>query len=459
MNLKMINMNELKIKLEQHTPLLHFQHNQEGVALRATELKPKLDRFIFEHLLEKGETAKAEGWLIHGEENALNYKIKIKQTQTFDKELLERDKFPTFFANMGNAIDKKLPIFYNSLEITFFSLYNGLLDVIKDCISEFFFVTNFGTRQSKGFGSFYPEENSEGYKPIQSIKSKKCIVVSSFIVDLQGGSSNVKKFNNLFTSIDYFTRMIRGGINICKPLCFRKDEVGMPNWTESGVRLCPGTCKYYIKKDGKNKDCIFKQTGSVFYLKSSLQKYLKNKNKQWDKKTIKEVLYNTEYDNSDVSREKGWYLYRDLLGLASESQYGDIHDKVLKSNNDVERFSSPVFIKPIIINENQFKVYVGYRILKNEENILNKQFNINLNIKGTQKNFNISTPEVFNLEEYFNYIFTQINIDGCIGNKKIFFKNKGLKDSIESVLPNSNSYKEYGLIKNIFNELKSNYNK
>lgn len=448
-------MNKLVITLKQHTPLLHFQHNQEGVVLRTTEVKPKLDRFIFEHLPEKEKTAKTEGWLIHGEENALNYKIKIKQTQTFDKELLERDKFPTFFANMGNAIDKKLPIFYNSLEITFFSLYDDLLDVIKDCISEFFFVTNFGTRQSKGFGSFYPEENSEGYKPIQSIKSKKCIIVSSFTVDIPEGSSNVQKFNNLFTGIDYFTRMIRGGINICKPLCFRNDEKRTPNKEGIGVKLCNlRNCKYT-----KDKNCLFKQTGSVFYLKSLLYKYLESKHTQWDKKTIKDVLYNMRYDNSDVSREKGWYLYRDLLGLASESQYGNIHDKVLKSNNDVERFSSPVFIKPIIINENQFKVYVGYRILKNEENILNKQFNINLNIKGTQKNFNISTPEVFNLEEYFNYIFTQINIDECIGNKKIFFKKKGIKDSIESVLPNSKSYKEYGLIKNIFNELKNNYNK
>lgn len=448
-------MNKLIITLKQHTPLLHFQYNQEGVALRATEVKPKLDCFIIDRLPKKEITAKEKCWLIHGEEKALNYKIKIKQTQPFDVELSKKEKFPTFFANMGNA-DKKFPIFCNSLEVTFFSLYGDLLDVIKECISEFFFVTNFGTRQSKGFGSFYPEVGTEGYKPIQSIKNDKCIIVSSFTVDIDihRCKTNVDKFNNLFTSIDYFTRMIRSGINICKPLCFRTDEKRKPNSERNSVKLCNlKDCKY----EHKNKYCIFKQTGSVFYLKSLLYKYLENQEIQWDKRTIKEVL--DKYDKLDVSREKKWYLYRDLLGLACESQYGDIHSKVLKSNNDVERFPSPIFIKPMInvANENQFIVYVGYR--KNEDNILNKQFNINLNINRTKKNFNISTPREFNLEDYFNYIFTKIDdIDNCIGNKEIFFEKTGIKDSIKSVLPDSKSYKiGYKLITKIFNELKSNY--
>ncbi|HEC99336.1 MAG TPA: hypothetical protein ENN18_03005 [Proteobacteria bacterium] len=37
---------ELIIKLKQHTPIIHFQHDQKGATLRATELKPKLDRYI-----------------------------------------------------------------------------------------------------------------------------------------------------------------------------------------------------------------------------------------------------------------------------------------------------------------------------------------------------------------------------------------------------------------------------
>ncbi|MEL7223220.1 MAG: hypothetical protein AAGJ93_17980, partial [Bacteroidota bacterium] len=35
--------------LKQHTPLIHFQHEQSGATLRATEVKAKLDRFILDN--------------------------------------------------------------------------------------------------------------------------------------------------------------------------------------------------------------------------------------------------------------------------------------------------------------------------------------------------------------------------------------------------------------------------
>ena len=41
-------MYKLEFTLKQHTPIIHFQHDQEGATLRATEVKPKLDRFIIE---------------------------------------------------------------------------------------------------------------------------------------------------------------------------------------------------------------------------------------------------------------------------------------------------------------------------------------------------------------------------------------------------------------------------
>jgi len=62
-------MHKLTIYLCQQTPLLHFQHQQAGATLRATEVKPKLDKFLirqafnndfelYKHLLQgyKGES-------------------------------------------------------------------------------------------------------------------------------------------------------------------------------------------------------------------------------------------------------------------------------------------------------------------------------------------------------------------------------------------------------------------
>jgi len=40
---------KLTFKLKQHTPIIHFQHDQHGTTLRATEIKPKLDRFLNEN--------------------------------------------------------------------------------------------------------------------------------------------------------------------------------------------------------------------------------------------------------------------------------------------------------------------------------------------------------------------------------------------------------------------------
>lgn len=36
----------LEFPLEQHTPLLHFQHLQQGATLRASAVKPMLDRWL-----------------------------------------------------------------------------------------------------------------------------------------------------------------------------------------------------------------------------------------------------------------------------------------------------------------------------------------------------------------------------------------------------------------------------
>ena len=37
---------KIKFTLKQHTPIIHFQSEQAGATLRATELKPKLDKFL-----------------------------------------------------------------------------------------------------------------------------------------------------------------------------------------------------------------------------------------------------------------------------------------------------------------------------------------------------------------------------------------------------------------------------
>ena len=39
-------MKTLKVTLKQHTPLIHFQHDQYGATLRASEVKPRFDKYL-----------------------------------------------------------------------------------------------------------------------------------------------------------------------------------------------------------------------------------------------------------------------------------------------------------------------------------------------------------------------------------------------------------------------------
>ena len=86
-------MHTLTVELEQHTPLIHFQHDQYGATLRASEVKPKLDKFILTKLGEGDydtgkNIAKDRGWLVgKGEHPALNYKIKIEAGHNHDIEI------------------------------------------------------------------------------------------------------------------------------------------------------------------------------------------------------------------------------------------------------------------------------------------------------------------------------------------------------------------------------------
>ncbi len=73
----------LTFKLKQHTPIIHFQHDQHGATLRASELKPKLDKFLIKNFKE--EEIDYKKWLIgKGEHDALDYKVKIENVSNID---------------------------------------------------------------------------------------------------------------------------------------------------------------------------------------------------------------------------------------------------------------------------------------------------------------------------------------------------------------------------------------
>ena len=178
----------LKVTLKQHTPLIHFQHAQDDATLRASEVKPKLDKFLLTRLggddgYQAGiNIAKDKGLLIgKGEHPALDYKMRIEaenpkqigmnvtEKKAYNKQLYDEIRRPLYttsnypdnsnsliMGNMGGRVKEDILNFvmFDSLIISFTTKNESLLKMVKKHIFDFFSETNFGNRTSKGFGSF-----------------------------------------------------------------------------------------------------------------------------------------------------------------------------------------------------------------------------------------------------------------------------------------------------------------
>ena len=177
-------------KLVQHTPLIHFQHSEPHACLRATEVKPKLDRFLIEQL-EKDDRfgdGRWKKWFVgDGSQQSFDYMMRI----TPNSEQVERTQsiaraehrppntnlheiHKNYFGNMasGNNIQdtiretfKESLLYKDGLTLTIRCFIPELLTLIDEHIRGFFMMHNFGTRQRKGFGSFTVDISTEPNAP------------------------------------------------------------------------------------------------------------------------------------------------------------------------------------------------------------------------------------------------------------------------------------------------------
>lgn len=186
---------KLELKLRAQTPLIHFQHAQVGATIRASEVKPKLDRFIIEKWkkeagIEPGIGDKAAlkkikelyGSCFQSEEfskddsanNALKYKMQISTTA--QNIVIPIKDYPIFYGNMssGNvAADELKQGVLSSPTISILCFHTKLQEYIAKYIEEFFLVTNFGTMQGKGFGSFAPISFSNPQRTLEPAQEKQ----------------------------------------------------------------------------------------------------------------------------------------------------------------------------------------------------------------------------------------------------------------------------------------------
>lgn len=394
---------KLCFKLKQHTPMIHFQYDQKGATLRASELKPKLDRFLIDKLNLRTEEEQSKHLFIgQGKEHlALDYKVKI----TSSGKRIDWPHKSLFFAN--NLLDKKVKsVTHENIKIEFISFHPQLISGIESWIDSFFAMNCFGMRQSKGFGSFYRVESES---------------VVDFEIALLKVQKNIYKFSvashNTFDSISYFYKMLRSGINEC-----RKNT---------------------------NGDFV-----SIFYGKSLLWLYAKGQKWMWDKKAIKKYFFNAyrkenllqNHPNSDIMcyTSKG-YLLRDLLGLSTNQSWREPYwSTVLKEDKEtdeegkpvIKRFKSPIQFKPIK-TESGYDIYFWANAIPLE--MLESTFEIK--IEGNNEDIEeLSPPRDFDIEKYMKFVLK-------------FARDDRLSSHIDSNFHNNPSTNIYTILDEVFSSL------
>ncbi len=340
---------KLAFTLKQHTPIIHFQHDQKGATLRATELKPKLDRFLIERF--KQEDVDYKPFLIAGQDGALDYKVRVEPDLSHSQEIDARN--PLFFGNMGEIVPKKFKQNSQSIKVEFFSFSSKVLEAIKNSFEAFLANTNFGTRQSKGFGSFYIEGKS----------------FDKSLIPFDVYSFSSTKWQE---DIKLFYAFLRQGINL-------------PN-----------------------------REGTRFYSKPAIFLYAKSKGWTWDKKEIKEHFfsdtlreqqkkYNSDSPVNYGSSEK--YILRDLFGLSSEQSWMTYKATVKKETKNIDRFKSPITFKFL---DGQVYFWANNSV----EEILDKEFTVK--VKGSS--LVLKTPKEFSFNEFFKFV-KNINLSDVVENK------------------------------------------
>ena len=341
---------KLELDLKCHAPIIHFQPstNAKGATLRASEVKPKFDKYIWTK--EPEELATYE---------LLPYKMKFieKKKEVIDEKVAdEYVDIPLYYAK-----DQKRMVITKP-KIVFTCFDPTLQKLIIKHIKNFFIVTNFGAAQGKGYGSFTidSEKNDQvEQENIEKILMEEFGLKTLYKIDcnkLVGKLAKFEAIKKIFRIIENFYKIIKGGIN-------HKEYI-------------KGFLFIHMNEKGiKNEKAVLK-TEIIDHPYASNQ----NKVKQEPK----------------INSHKECYV-RALLGLSSSFAFKDqrrqkggavdVNIKISHADETIERFPSPLTFK--VINK------IIYIIPKKiDEQIWNQKFIFTYELGKDVKNSNGIDPKV-----------------------------------------------------------------
>lgn len=401
--------NTLVFTLKQHTPLIHFQHDQDGATLRATEVKTKLDKYLWKNWTQNnGNTSKAfenyKKYLIGYDNNkpdallakfsdgfrSLDYKIKIVD---FDTKSIE-----SRITEIKLITETEKGIYSDNILLEISTYHNSLSNEIAKNLKQFFCQTNFGKRQSKGLGSFTIEDTSE----------KDFIDALKFLkTDIYHLSDKNINIQNFYIEISKRWRVLKSGSQIGR---YIKSKL-FKFISAKGLRWEKRLIKVTINDDPDNYNFPYPLLNTNQYepLDSSIN----------EERIEDDESYFGWDDNEDVNFN--YFFIRALLGLPELYEFRTtertttyqilIKGKEKEKKMKVERFRSPVTFKVF-----EKKIYAIVEEIPEE--LLGSLFDFWIVIKTGDKKSEpklliaeLPVPYKFNINDFLTKYFKSVGFE------------------------------------------------
>lgn len=395
-----------EITLQQVTPMIHFQAEDYGACLRATDVKPRLDKYLSER-----EDIKSAWYIDQEKKGALDYRVcfsigehpkayRSNEKNKNIKNLGPQVVFPEYFqdeyielpkAYFGNMTSKKdahekyldylniyreAVLFETEILMTIFSEHSDLLEIIRNNIEDFFLVNNFGTRSDKGLGSFYVSkvDDKDMTPSVEKIKNvvRRDVYKISLKPELQ------------LTDVGIFSRTY-------------KDKKGKTRYEKNCLDII--NSMYSNMKSGHS----IPKPPVTGYL---LEEYYSGKRN--DRDFVKDVVF-------DGGKQGDSYQYfRVYLGLCDHMDFlkgkyegrcvkvtavnRTTHEEIIDERKKIDRIPSPILFKVI---PNEIVVIPEYDLSEEiKRRVQNISFKFVENAEGAEP-FYLEAPADFSIDKFF----------------------------------------------------------
>lgn len=335
---------ELKIPVVQMTPMIHFQYKEPGATLRATEVKPKLDRYLL-HAAFHDDPEQYKNYLVAKDKNntatvlALDYRLVISANPEDFERPIQLASPPTSRNYTGSIWDKSNAVATmlkpdKTLTLIFRTQYPALIDHIQKWIHSFFAGENFGRRQSKGFGSFLTEITAGDFEKyhnalkqhLQTIWAKRDLKVHYF--------TSPSDWKQVLNDIRDMHRVLKSGDGLS----------GNNNRIPSFLMQTYASSHYKLKNfDNEKKLMITRIVQNVRPI---------------------DLNASSESSTNPNSYQPHGRFLRSMLGLPGFLEFRKIlingypyTVRIRINNREIQRFRSPITYKPVMIN-NEWHCYL-----------------------------------------------------------------------------------------------------